>query len=45
MRVRGTVRTYFASLEDLTLKVIGVSSTGAVSSVILRGCEILRGEF
>ena len=32
----GTVRTYLASLEDLTLKVIGVSSAVASSDMV--GC-------
>ena len=32
--VRGTVRTYLASLEDLTLKVIGVSSALASSAMV-----------
>ena len=34
--VRATVRTYLASLEDLTLKVIGVSSALASSAMV--GC-------
>ena len=31
---RETVRTYFASLEDLTLKVMGVSSAVASSDMV-----------
>jgi len=33
--VSGTVTTYLASLEDLTLNVIGASSAVAVSSAML----------
>ena len=32
--MRGTVRTYLASLEDLTLKVMGVSSAVASSAMV-----------
>ena len=31
---RGTVRTYLASLEDLTLKVMGVSSAVDSSAMV-----------
>ena len=40
--VRGTVRTYLASLEDLTLKVIGVSSALASSAMVDVG-EVMIG--
>ncbi len=36
--VRGTVRTYLASLEDLTLKVMGVSSVVASSAMVRMMC-------
>jgi hypothetical protein len=38
--VRGTVRTYLASLDDLTLKVIGVSSALASSAMLRDGKRI-----
>ena len=46
---RGTVRTYLASLEDLTLNVMGVSSAadssamvGLVVAVEENGCRVDR---
>ena len=36
--MRGTVRTYLASLEDLTLNVMGVSSAGASSDMVGMMC-------
>ncbi len=37
---RGTVRTYLASLEDLTLKVMGVSSAVDSSAMVGVGDEV-----
>ena len=36
--MRGTVRTYLASLEDLTLNVMGVSSAVASSDMVGMMC-------